>query len=281
MAIREDDFNLGYSEPFNVGAENIRMDVDITTHSETGQYSISGIVKDINNAPIASAAVTALFDSDKQPAAATETNELGEYTLMVYPDTYDISAVKDGYVVSNRIEVYVGEDAPAIQDIALTVDPYANKKTLYGIVKTTAGATISEVIVSVFNGNDELIAVSHTAVDGEYVIENMVAGTYRISYTKAGYLAKNIDTTITTVDKMQNTTLSIDPNAGTKTITGWINEAGTEFIVPEAWVGLYQVVAGVESLLQVTYANSEGMYMFSKVATGTGYKVKAKSSYTE
>lgn len=281
MAIREDDYNLGYSEPFNVGGENIRMDVDLTTHSETGQYSISGIVKDIGGVPVASAAVTALFDSDKQPAAATETNELGEYTLMVYPNTYEVSAVKDGYITSERIEVFVGEDAPAIQNLTLLVDPNADKRTLYGIVKTTVGVAIAEVIVSVFNGDDELVAVSHTAADGEYVIENMVTGVYRVSYTKAGYLAKNIDVTIATVDKMQNTTLSIDPNAGTKTITGWINEADSNFTVPGAWVGLYQVVAGAETLLQVTYANSEGMYMFSKVATGTGYKVKAKSSYTE
>ena len=73
-------------------------------------------------------------------------------------------------------------------------------------------------------------------------------------------------------------TLEEDASSGSGVISGIITDTNSD-VVPNAFVGLYEVNSSdePETLIDYTFSNSAGRYVFSNVSAGS-YIVKAKLS---
>ena len=93
--------------------------------------------------------------------------------------------------------------------------------------------------------------------------------------TKLGYTKSNEIEVSAGKDAIINLNikLSVNPVENVGTISGIVSHNG--IIIPNAFVGLYQIVDGREVLVSTTKTNASGLYMFGKVEKGE-YKVKAK-----
>ena len=125
-----------------------------------------------------------------------------------------------------------------------------------------------------------LVSSTSTIVDGEYTIDQIDDGSYSLSFDKVGYQTAEInDIVLSNSAKFDaSTILTNTVGAINSTVSGVIKtELGV--VVPNAFVGLYQITDNIETLVAVTYTNAEGKYMFGNVLEGE-YVVKAKLAQT-
>lgn len=125
-----------------------------------------------------------------------------------------------------------------------------------------------------------LVSSTSTIADGEYTIDQIDDGSYSLSFDKVGYQTAEIsDIVLSNSAKFDaSTILTNTVGAINSTVSGVIKtELGV--VVPNAFVGLYQITDNIETLVAVTYTNADGKYMFGNVLEGE-YVVKAKLAQT-
>jgi hypothetical protein len=119
------------------------------------------------------------------------------------------------------------------------------------------------------------VATTTTNSDGQYLFCETINGSYMISAVKTGYeLPVPIPVTVTG-GQLARTNISITSDTAVEaTVQGFIRDEGSNGLTG-AFVGLYAVSGSTETLVQTTFTNSIGFYLFGNLPSGN-YLVKSK-----
>jgi 5-hydroxyisourate hydrolase-like protein (transthyretin family) len=270
--MNSDELELIFSSSFDLenSEKDVNLSLDTNNISTTG--SVTGTVRDTGG-NLVSGATVKVFQLDGTPLAHTVTGSDGTYTIGNLPmGIYLLSTVKDGYVMS------------VTMNLALTEITNASNNVIYGIVKDNITGKAIEgvrvVLSQTVDGEVQVVDTCSSISDGEYLLDNIVSGTYNLSYEKDGYISKEVKDIILTTNQKLKSDMILVSSIGSigSTVSGQIKTAAGA-IVANAFVGLYKVTDDTEELVATTYTNESGRYMFGNVANGT-YVVKAKKVTT-
>ena len=278
MDIKQDLFNLKYSDNF-VLKNNEELNIDLSLDSASvGTSSIVGTVLDELSQPVDGATVK-LFDDKGMPYLHTITNSQGQYTFeALKANSYSITCVKEGYVITVPSDIVLLNNEIKTHNFVISAEPTLTLSTIAGIILQNGfdNAVIGGATVYLLDAvTKNTLASTVSADDGEYVFYDVQAGNYLVVATKLGYTKSNEIEVTAGKDAIINLNikLSVNPIENVGTISGIVSHNG--IIIPNAFVGLYQIVDGREVLVATTKTNASGLYMFGKVEKGE-YKVKAK-----
>jgi hypothetical protein len=140
-----------------------------------GASSLAGTVRVAGTGVPVPGATASLADEGGEVMAVGQTDESGRYLL---PDLtagrYTLAVSAPGYQ-PGATAVLIGPAGQATQDMELTCGG-----RLEGVARTTLGAVIPDVRVSLLDGTGRVTAVTTTAADGTYSFENLAAGEYTV-----------------------------------------------------------------------------------------------------
>jgi EmrB/QacA subfamily drug resistance transporter len=140
-----------------------------------GASSLAGTVRVAGTGVPVQGATTSLADDGGDVVAVSRTDEGGRYLL---PDlgagSYTLAVSAPGYQ-PGAMPVLLGAASQAVQDVEL-----ACGGRLEGVARTTLGAVIPDVRVSLLDAAGRVAAVTTTAADGTYSFENLAAGEYTV-----------------------------------------------------------------------------------------------------
>ena len=263
------------------------MNLQLTTPTINTNGSVTGTVYNTTllTGEVVPGATVKVFTKDGTQYAHTITGIDGKYTISDLPlGIYTIAAVKDGNYLSTEIPLTISNVLPVTTNLVLINNTNSNKNIVYGIVKDNiTNLPVDNVNVSLYktvDGEKVLVSSTSTIVDGEYTIDQIDDGSYSLSFDKVGYQTAEInDIVLSNSAKFDaSTILTNTVGAINSTVSGVIKtELGV--VVPNAFVGLYQITDNIETLVAVTYTNADGKYMFGNVLEGE-YVVKAKLAQT-
>ena len=282
--MNNDILKLNVSNSFTLTNNNeadINLNLNPLSMSTTG--SVNGVVYDTTllTGNVVPGATVKVFTTDGTPFAHTITDENGNYTISDLPiGIYTISAVKDGTYLSVDTPLTISNTLPVTVNLALISNNLISKNIIYGTLKDSVNnIAIDNVNVALYKveqSGNTLISTTKTIADGEYVLDKIDDGTYEIIFSKDGYQTLTLDNIALSQGTMFNASTNLTSTIGTinSTVSGIVtDELGVA--VANAFVGLYKMVNGVETLVAVTYTNTFGKYMFGNVVEGE-YFVKAK-----
>ncbi len=282
--MNNDILKLNVSNNFTLANNNeadINLNLNPPSMSTTG--SVNGVVYDTTllTGSVVPGATVKVFTTDGTPFAHTITDENGNYTISDLPiGIYTISAVKDGSYLSVDTPLTISNTLPITVNLALISNNLISKNIIYGTLKDSiTNLPIDNVNVALYKveeSGNTLISTTKTIADGEYVLDKIDDGTYEVIFSKDGYQTLTLDNIVLSQGTMFNASTNLTSTIGTinSTVSGIVkNELGV--VVANAFVGLYKMVNGVETLVAVTYTNIFGKYMFGNVVEGE-YFVKAK-----
>lgn len=286
--MNNDKFKLNASTSFTLSNNNeADINLNLTTPTITTTGSVSGTIYDTTllTGKVVPGATVKVFTSDGKPYAHTISGADGKYTISDLPmGIYKIAAVKDGNYLSSALPLTISNVASVIINLALINNNNATKNVVYGIVNNAeTKLPLDNVNVSLYkvvDGARTLISTTTSIADGEYTLDQIDDGNYTLSFSKAGYQTSEVNNIILTGGTKFDASTSLTSTVGAinSTVSGVIkNELG--LTVANAYVGLYKIVNGTETLVAVTYTNAEGKYMFGNVLAGE-YIVKSKLSET-
>lgn len=154
-------------------------------------------------------------------------------------------------------------------DIDLSLPPVSDTAaTVYGIV-TDGTLPLADAVVKLFDEKGVPFQHTLTNAEGEFVLENVPAGTYTLAAVKAGYRLSDAAGVI--LQQRDTTRIDLvctaDPTLALGTIAGVVNTKAAEGLQP---------LAGVKLTLQneqgdtvaVTYTIDDGEFVFYDVADG-------------
>ena len=280
--IRQDLLGLEYSPSFELqGTQEAAINLELPP-VPVGAASLYGVVTD-GTAPLADATVK-IFDAAGTPFQHTLTDAAGQYTFSDVPaGTYTVSAVKEGYLLSDPVGVTLAGSDTVQMDLVCTADASLSLGAIAGVLTTTDGVTVTPLAGAKITLTDDLgavLAATYSAADGEFLFYDVADGSYTLLATADGYLTSAPMAVTITGGALANVTMSLVADARTYngTVSGTIRDQnGTA--VAGCFVGLYLVTGtgttAAETLIAATKTNAEGQYLFGGV-TGGQYLVKAK-----
>lgn len=269
MAIYEDIYKLNYGTPTEVEGADLSFTLGLEEYSIAPNTTLTGTVKDTANELLEGAAVV-LYDLSGNPLKSVVTNADGEYS-MVYPaGDYKIASGKNWYLSSQQMDIALIADTINTQNFVLADDPNEGEQVVYGTIKNVNSTPLENVVVNLYNTDNELLVTTVSANDGEYVLHDInTAGNYRVTYSKPGYILADIQITIVAgVKKKQNMTLDFDPNANIYSVSGVVKKQGTNIKLADAWVGLYKKTDNDEVMVKETTTNANGEFIFENIPNG-------------
>ena len=285
--MNNDTLELKVSNTFTLANNNeadINLNLSLPPISTTG--SVSGTIYDTTllTGQVVAGATVKVF-KDGTPYAHTVSATDGTYTISDLPmGIYTIAAVKDGNYLSADVPLTISSILPVTINLALINNDASTMNVIYGILSDkTTGLPIDNVKISLYSVVGELktfVASTTSIADGEYVLDQVADGNYEITFDKAGYQTSTVNNITLSGGTTFNATTTLTSIVGNinSTVSGII-KTDLGVIVANAFVGLYKIVDGVETLVAITYTNAEGKYMFGNVLEGE-YLVKAKLSET-
>lgn len=285
--MNNDALELKVSNTFTLANNNeadINLNLSLPPISTTG--SVSGTIYDTTllTGQVVAGATVKVF-KDGTPYAHTVSATDGTYTISDLPmGIYTIAAVKDGNYLSADVPLTISSILPVKINLALINNDASTMNVIYGILSDkTTGLPIDNVKISLYSVVGELktfVASTTSIADGEYVLDQVADGNYEITFDKAGYQTSTVNNITLSGGTIFNATTTLTSIVGNinSTVSGII-KTDLGVIVANAFVGLYKIVNGVETLVAITYTNAEGKYMFGNVLEGE-YLVKAKLSET-
>lgn len=284
--MNDDKLKLNVSKVFTLVDNNeANINLNLTPSIITKEGTVTGTVYDTTllTGRVVPGATVKVFTTDGTPYAHTITDKNGQYTISDLPmGIYTIAAVKDGNYLSQDLPLTISSTLPVTIDLVLTNNDTITKNIVYGIVDDNLNnSPIDNVTVSLYqivDGEKVLVSTTTSIADGEFILDQIADGTYSLSFSKAGYQTVEVNNVILTGSTKFDASTTLTSTIGTinSTVSGIIkNELGVA--VANAYVGLYQIVDGKETLVAVTYTNADGKYMFGNVVEGQ-YVVKSKLS---
>lgn len=261
------------------GTEEVTQNLQLTPSTALSVGVVTGTVTS-GGTPVEGATVK-IYDINDNPIAHDITNAQGKYTIPeIAAGSYKIIATKSMYLTPTSIPLSVIAGRPTIVDIALTPDPDASKNALYGIIRQAVVLTpIEGATVTIFQdvgGIQTLALTTLTNSSGQYFAPSLVSGNYVVTANKMGY-DQNTSAVITltgTDIEPQDLNLQVNQEENVGTISGILTNQATLLPIANAFVALYSVAGGVETIIQIVKTNAGGRYLFGNIQTGN-YIVKA------
>lgn len=276
--MKQDLYGLEYSPNFEIsGLQEADINLNLTPAAGVSG-TVFGVVTDGTD-PIPDATVK-LFDSLGQPYQHTMTDATGAYTLDGVPaGSYTVSAVKEGYLLSDAVGVALTGGGTIQADLVCTADASLALGAIAGVVKVSylgAETPLSGAKVTLMDALGTAVAVTYTVADGEFAFTDVADGTYTVMSTADGYQASAPMTATILNGSIANMVLimTVDTRTYNGTVSGVIRDQYGN-AVAGCFVGLFQVTGGAELLTATTKTNTAGMYLFGGVTSGE-YLVKAK-----
>ena len=275
--VKQDLLGLQYSASFPIeGLQEQTVELNLSPAPPMAA-SLYGVVTDGVN-PIPDATVK-LFDSYGAPYLHTLTDESGAYSFSGVPaGTYSVAAVQTGYPVSSPVGVTLTAGAATEINITCTADASLTLGAIAGVLTVIAEGNppLAGAKVTLFDVLGTAVASTYTAADGEFLFYDVADGVYTMVASAEGYWSTAPMTATVLGGSLVNVSMAIavDSRTYAGTVNGVIRDQNG-MAVAGCFVGLYQVINGVEQLVAVTKTNTEGKYLFGSVAAGQ-YLVKAK-----
>lgn len=277
-----DNLRLNVSTNFNLvnnNEEDVTLVLSEATQTNTGSVNGTVFETSIETGTPISGATVKVFTESGVPYMHTVTDEKGNYSINDLPvGIYKIAAVKNGYYLTNMMQITISDILPI--NINLAIEKEIIKNIIYGkITDSNTNEPIGNVNILLYqtiDGVKTLISNTKSINDGEYVLDAILDGTYELAFEKQGYITSQVNTIIVANNKIMKVDIILESAIGNinSTVSGIIkNELG--IAVSNAFVGLYKLVDGQETLVATTYTNNEGKYMFGNVIE-ENYMVKSK-----
>lgn len=282
--MNQDKLKLFASTSFDLtGEQEQNMDLNLETAVLPTTGSVTGTIYDTTllTGTVVPGATVKVFNSDGTPFMHTISQADGTYTISDLPlGTYTISAVKDGNYLSVDVPLIISSTTPVTINLAILPNTLTSNNIIYGKITNPEtllpvdGAQIS--LYKIVDNNPVLYSTTQSISDGEYVIDNIEDGTYQMTIQKSGYQTTDLnDIILADATKLtSNVSLTSTVGAINCTVSGIIKD-DLGIVVPNAFVSLYKIENGIETLVATTYTNTLGKYMFGNVVAGN-YMVKAK-----
>jgi hypothetical protein len=259
-------------------AGEIRSDFGLTTAAPpTG--TIHGTVTSSAGGVIDGATVK-LRTVTGTPVAHTITNPAGNYVFNGIPaGTYKVNAAMPGYVTSPYSSVTL--QGGAILEVDFTLTPESrSRNVLYGTVTNqSTSAVISNACIALIPDISTLtnLNMGKSNASGQFMLDQIPDGTQNLGVSANGFYLSAFRSITISGGTILRSNAVLQPYALPQaTVSGVITNQTTGAPIANACVGLYSLGAGgAESLQQVTFSDSNGVYVFSRAAAGT-YVIKAK-----
>ena len=173
---------------------------------------------------------------------------------------YLVTAGKDGYVSDNSVSVTVRFDTTTtVGDITLArMNAVVKGRALFSGLSSHAGIDISL-------GNDDYSLSSTTDSNGEFVINNVAPGTYRITASADGYASRTVEPVIVA----QSATVTIDDITLTKDVlplNGTVTLEGLS-VFSNTLVTAIGIID--KDLVYSTYTDEDGQYTIESMQVGS------------
>lgn len=155
-----------------------------------GYGAISGMITDsVSGAPIAGATVRAMMQQGSGGMAVT--NQNGEYTIQnLRPGFYRVTASAANYLCKHYpelVQVISGQTTPNINFALVPYSPPPRSGGISGLVTdSVTGQPIPNALVKACGPT---CGQGRTNENGEYLIENLAPGDYRVTASAYGYKA--------------------------------------------------------------------------------------------
>jgi hypothetical protein len=276
MPSRKEEYLLGRSSQFTLAtAGENETDLTLNSNPTLNYEAIFTTVTD-GTTPISNASVQILTSSG-DPVDSQFTNALGQSTSkQLNTGIYQVVAAAPGYLTSDPVTANLTGAACVAVSIALTTDPRATLNTIYGLVlDQVSGSRLTNATVALIDSLSQIVASTLTNSEGQYLLCEISNGSYTLSASLSGYQVPTPLAISLTGSQIAQTDIALTPETVTEgTVQGLITDQSGAFLAG-ACVGLYSVVDSTETLVQTTFSNDNGFYLFGDVAAGT-YLVKAK-----
>lgn len=276
--VKQDLYGLEYSANFTISGLQ-EADINLELSPALGvSGTVFGTVTD-GAEPIPDATVK-LFDSQGQPFQHTMTDAEGAYTLDGVPaGSYTVSAVKEGYLLSDAFGVTLTGGGTIQADLVCTADSSLALGAIAGVVKVSRPGVetpLGGVKVTLLDALGAAVAATYSVADGEFAFYDVADGVYTVLASAEGYQASAPMAATIQNGSIVNMTIvmTVDTRTYNGTVSGVIRDRSGN-AVAGCFVGLFQIVDGVERLVAATKTNAAGKYLFGGV-TGGEYLVKAK-----
>jgi 5-hydroxyisourate hydrolase-like protein (transthyretin family) len=218
-----------------------------------------------------------ILTSSGDPVDSQFTNSLGQSaSTQLANGIYQVVAAAPGYLTSVPVIANLSGSVCVAVNILLTADPRTTLNTLYGLVlDQVSGSRLTNATVILTDSLSQVVATTSTNSEGQYLLYEISNGSYTLSASRSGYQAPTPLAITVSGSQIAQTNISLAPETVTEgTVQGLITDQSGAFLAG-ASVGLYSVVDSTETLVQTTFANNDGFYLFGNVAAGS-YLVKAK-----
>ena len=194
-------------------------------------------------------------------------------------------ATIDKYNLKASPEFPISGTEEFTENFQLTASTASESGVLTGTVTTgtapkvpVAGAT-----VKVFNSSDVPVAHAVTNPEGKYTIASVVAGSYKVTAAKDGFLTPLVIPVTVAANRPTTVDISllVDPDATLNTLFGIVRAAITLTPLSGATVNTYSVVGATQTLVSTTQTNSSGQYVSPYLADGDYVIVANLSGYDQ
>ena len=191
---------------------------------------------------------------------------------MAFIDLYNV-AYSQTFNITGREEIS--------ENLNLTANPAINSGSLRGTVTNISGTPISGATVKVYDVNDNPIEHANTGGNGQYIISNLTAGSYKVTAIETGYLLPTV--TPVSIQENKTSTLNIaltpDPEANLSIIYGIIKSNLGGVPIEAAAVSLFEQTTPEPTLIGSGLTNDRGQYIFGLIPAGDYYISVAKLGY--
>lgn len=230
--------------------------------------SVTGTITDTNGNPIAGASVSVIPSSSGAASTAeVKTDASGNYTLpKVQAGTYAVRASAPGYLGGTSPTFVVQQGANVAPTLMLT-----QAATVAGTITDANGKPIAGASVYLVppTGTTATVAGVKTDASGNYVLNNVPAGSYTVRAYATGYLSATSAAFSVVPGSNAAPTLALTQAA---TLTGTVTDANGKAI---AGASVYVVPpSGATATTTEVKTDASGGYTFSGLAAGS-YTVRA------
>ena len=159
------------------------VNVSLTPDPRAELNTIYGLVIDQNTLQRLSGAAVVLSDSQGQAINSTTTDDQGEYLFCeIDSGTYQLTSIKDGYLLSTPITITVTGAQLSQTDIPLASEVSTNA-TIQGFIRDQGGNLLGGAYVALYSltgGTEELIQGTLSNQNGFYLFGNIITGVYMV-----------------------------------------------------------------------------------------------------
>ncbi|WP_342045359.1 carboxypeptidase regulatory-like domain-containing protein, partial [Bacillus sp. OTU530] len=243
------------SIPVTVTSGNItRADTLLTPQPGT----ITGTVTAAGDGPLANATVN-LTNTAGVLIAQTTTNASGQYTFSsVSPGHYNVSVIAANFQSSSS-GVDVASNGTVTKNFVLQPNP----AIVQGTVTDSGGSPLSGVLVEALNETGIVIASTTTNGSGQYMLNNLAPGTYRVRISTPQFITQIIGTTLT-AGETATINVALSPNPGA--LTGTVRDAGNGAPLANASI---RIINSHGIAVAQTTTNGAGNYFIDSLAPGS------------